>query len=207
MKSGRTFLRRLIDESKRTKYLQYRIRLSTSMQQDVDWWISYLPTWNGISVFYDNKWSTNIDLNLWTDASDWGVGGYIHNEWFSVPFYVLDISHRHRSIAWRELYAIVAAAATWRHLLRGKMVLFHCDNQAVCQIIQSGTSRDPSIMTLVRSLFFISAANDFVCSAIHLTSAHNDAADALSRGDIDNFRRIRPSSNVLPTSLEPFTFN
>ena len=135
------------------------------------------------------------------------VGAYFNNEWFSVPFNILHIAHNSRSIAWRELYAIVAAAATWRHELKGKMVLFHCDNQAICQIIQTGTSRDPAIMTLVRALFFISAANDFVCSAEHIEGAHNTAADALSRGAIDKFRRIRPTSHALPTPLEHFNFN
>ena len=73
VRSGRTFLRRLIDESKKAKYLHYRISLSKAMQQDVDWWISYLPSWNGVSMIYENTSSTNADLNLWTDASDWGV--------------------------------------------------------------------------------------------------------------------------------------
>jgi hypothetical protein len=201
VKSGRTFLRRLIDESKRAKYLHYRISLSFAAQKDIEWWLEYLPSWNGISVMYDDLWSTNVDLHLWTDSSDIAIGAYFGQEWFSEPFTGLTESYKCMSIAWRELYAIVKAVATWCHHLKGKMVLFHCDNEAVCHIIQSGTSSDPAIMSLVRALFFMSAGHDFVCSAIHVRGCHNEAADALSRCMIQRFRQLIPEANQFPSSL------
>ena len=72
------------------------------------------------------------------------------------------------------------------------MVLFHCDNEAVCYILASGTSHNPDIMTLVRTLFFVSAGNNFVCSAVHTKRCHNNAADALSRGQIELFMSLKP---------------
>jgi len=185
VKSGRTFLRRLIDKAKVTRYLHHRITMDASTRGDIDWWVSYLPTWNGISVFSDNTWSTNADLHLWTDASDIGVGGYFGDEWFCELFIGDAVNMKTMSITWRELYGIVRAAFNWRYELKGKMILFHCDNEAVCHIISSGTSRDPYIMSLVRTLFFISAGNDFVCSAVDIRGCHNSVADVLSRGLIN----------------------
>ena len=87
------------------------------------------------------------------------------------------------------------------------MVLFHCGNEAVCHKIQSGTSRDPALMSLVRELFYISARNDFVCSAVHVPGCHNEAADALSRELIHLFHRLKPEANVFPTSQIQISFD
>ena len=201
VKSGRTFLRRLIDESKRAKYLHYRISLSPAARKDIEWWLAYLPSWNGISVFCDDVWSTNVDLHLWTDASDLAIGAYFGQEWFCEPFTGLTESYKCMSITWRELYAIVKAVATWCHHLKGKMILFHCDNEAVCHIIQSGTSKDPAIMSLIRALFFMSAGHDFVCSAVHVRGSINTAADALSRCMVHRFKELVPGANELPSKL------
>ena len=198
VKCGRTFLRRMIDQTKKARYLHHRITLDVTTFTDISWWISYLPTRNGISMFCDNTWSTNADLELWTDASDTGVGGYLGNEWFMELFEGESTYMKHMTITWRELYAIVKAAYTWYHKLAGKMVLFHCDNEAVCHIIQSGTSRDPDIMSLVRTLFFISAHNDFVCSAVHVRGINNEAADSLSRGITQTFKSLNPDEDRYP---------
>jgi len=54
-------------------------------------------------------------------------------------------------------------------------------------------------MSLVRALFFISADNDFVCSAVHVSGIRNEAADAISRGRIALFHQLKPNANMLPT--------
>ena len=86
VKSGRTFIRRLIDHAKGVPHLHYRIRLHTTALKDIEWWLTFLPSWNGISMFYDNQWISNADLHLWTDASDIAIGAYLDNEWFYEPF-------------------------------------------------------------------------------------------------------------------------
>ena len=88
------------------------MHLSKSFQEDIDWWLEYLPRWNGISVFYDDEGVSNADLDLYTDASDIAVPGYFKGMWFVLP------ATNSRSINWREMYAVV-----WRqqHLAkRGK---------------------------------------------------------------------------------------
>ncbi len=62
-----------------------------------------------------------------------------------------------RSIEWKELYAVVMACETWGQHWSGKCLLFHCDNEAVVHIWESGRSRCPDLMDLVRALFFVAA--------------------------------------------------
>lgn len=94
---------------------------------------------------------------------------------------------RTKSIAWRELYAVVKALATFSDVLTGKRLRIHCDNEAVVHILESGASKDTEIMHLVRTLFYIGAKHHFECTASHLAGSLNSATDALSRLDVMTF--------------------
>ena len=199
VRPGRTFLRRLIDLSKRVKYLHHRIKLSKESLADINWWIQYLPTWNGISLFYNESWESNDRLEWWSDASDTGYGCFFQGSWISENFNANCKSEK--SIAWRELYALYVAACTWGERLKGKRILFHCDNSAIVQVLEKGTSKEPQIMNLVRSLFFVAAHNNFEFSAVHIPGKKNEIADALSRGQLTRFRKLAPNAELCKTKV------
>ena len=56
------------------------------------------------------------------------------------------------SIEYKELFPIVVAAYLWGPLWASKQVNFQSDNRSVVQILLSGTSRVPNIVSLVRYL-------------------------------------------------------
>ena len=157
VKSGRSFVRRIIDLSKRIRHLHHKVRLNKACRDDIKWWIMFLPRWNGVSLSPDVTWTTNIDMELYTDASDLAAAGYFNGKWFLFQFQGPFCYLQKYNIAFRELLAIVIALATWAPLMRRKRILFHCDNLAVVHIIQSGTSKDSDIMNLVRTSLFIGA--------------------------------------------------
>ena len=89
-------------------------------------------------------------------------------------------------IAWRELYAIVVACATWGYSFSWKHVVFDCDDDAhVCSIV-SGVSKNVEIMTLIRRLFFTCSCCNFVLFTLKI----NVLAYTLSGNDIENFIKI-----------------
>ena len=49
VKPGRLFLRRLIDASTSVSQLHHHIRLSRDTKEDITWWLTFLPSWNGIT--------------------------------------------------------------------------------------------------------------------------------------------------------------
>ena len=194
VRSGRTFVRHMINLAKKVRHLHHNLKLNKAFQADIMWWLTFLPTWNGVSIMYDSNWTTNVDLDLYTDASNQAVAGYFNGAW-----YVELVQDSSRSINWRELYAVVLAAATWAHHWAGKRVLFHCDNQAICHILCSQTTRSPELMQLVRALFYIAASTPFEFSATYINTKKNCVADSLSRLDFHRFWRLVPGADTLMT--------
>ena len=77
----------------------------------------------------------------------------------------------------------------------------HCDNAAVVTIINSGSSKNPLAMQLMRSLFFMSAHFNFAISARFLPGSSNQLADALSHNKPERFFSLHPQANQLPTPI------
>ena len=64
--SGRTFLRRLINLSTTVPKLHHHISLNKESKNDIQWWIDFLPTWNGKFKILDYKKTLAPDLHLYT---------------------------------------------------------------------------------------------------------------------------------------------
>lgn len=199
--AGRIFLRRLIDLSTTARLPHHHISLNAEARRDVAWWLKYLPLWNGRAIIPDPFWSRSPDLELFTDASGGlGFGIYFQGHWLngSWPSHLSD-----RSIQWKELYPIALACLLWGPLWRGKKLLFHCDNQSVVDVWAKGSSRDPLLMHLVRSIFFCAASHQFSVLVSHIRGTDNSIADALSRFQMFRFRQLAPQADLEPTTMPP----
>ena len=47
---GRSFLRRMLDLSKLAKQLYPHVRLNAEFRSDLEWWVTFLPGWNGVEM-------------------------------------------------------------------------------------------------------------------------------------------------------------
>ena len=76
---------------------------------DIAWWKDFLPLWNGTALLRDPAWSKSPDLELFTDASGFGFGGFYRGEWFSSTWPIAHQSAPFTSIIWREMYPVAVA--------------------------------------------------------------------------------------------------
>jgi hypothetical protein len=198
--AGRLFIRRLITLSTKVQRLHHHIRLNEEARADIAWWQSFLPTWNGTASFVDRFTTPATDLNIYTDASGThGCGAYFRGEWFHYAWPPSQQLSKHTSIQWQELFAIVAAAFTWGHLWQQKRILFFCDNLPIVQAWEGKGSKQPRVMSLLRTLFLTAARNSFTITMKHLPGKSNEIADAISRKQFDRFFSLAPQAQRTPT--------
>ena len=110
----------MIEVSKKASYLHHCIKLNAEFWQDIKWWLTYLPTWNGVSYLYDTDWTNIPDVELITDASDKGFGCYFQGQWCQGTFPQQAFKDQQMSINWCELYAVTMALALWGPQLKAK---------------------------------------------------------------------------------------
>ena len=168
---------------------------------DLRWWQEFATPWNGRSFFLLPDWTPAPHLQLFTDSSGTiGFGAYCQGEWFNGRWTAAQLE---RSIQWRELYPIVLAAAVWGHRWCTLRIRLLCDNLAIVRCLISGSSHCPHVMSLLRSLFLLTAKYNFTISAQHIPGTHNVIADSLYRFHMQVFRSHAPQASSQPCPLPP----
>ena len=201
---GRPFIRRLIDLAGGTKKSWHKIRLNEGVKSDLRMWVIFLKEFNGVSLFQEQRWLAAADLELYTDASGGlGFGGYMKGKWFQGEW-PQKIKFQGRSIAWMELFPIVVAVVVWGHMMKCKRIKLRSDNEAVVEIINNQTSRCPIIMRLVRFFVLQCLKLNVSIRAIHISGSNNNIADALSRFQVQRFRRLAPTAQPSGEKIPEF---
>ena len=91
----------------------------------------------------------------------------------------------------------------WYSYFSGKSIQFWCDNESVVAIINSGHSKAPRIMDLLRFLVLLSIKHNFYFRARHVPGIVNEFADALSRFQDTRFRAVAPQAESTPCTIPP----
>lgn len=198
---GRAFCRRLIDAMRHASKPHHRIRITTSMKEDLQIWDQFLHDFNGRSIMLKGLWVDNDGLDLYTDAAgSIGFGAYFQGHW-SCGVWPAHWQQQGPDITFKELFPIVLALHLWGCQLKNHKVIFHCDNQAVVHIINKQSSRSGPSMQLLRLLVLTCLENNLLFKAKHIPGHKNGIADALSRGQLHRFRALAPVADSCPTEI------
>lgn len=202
---GRPFSRRLINAICGLTKPQHHVRISREMKLDLKMWLSFFSCHNGISVFHDRFWVSNHEAELFTDSaggSDRGFGIYYQGHWCQGSWpEAWHESGLTKNITALELFPIFLAVTIWGAHLSNKKLKFHCDNQAVVCILNSGTSTSAEVMCLVRSLTLLCLRLNILLKAEHIPGTRNIICDALSRFQNARFRALAPEADEQPAPI------
>ena len=205
---GRAFLRRLISSIIGVKEPYHFVKISAEMKSDLEMWKTFVESFNGKSMFLQDRFLTSDVLSLYTDAAaSFGYGAIYSSYWFYGAF---PPQCRNYNITLLELYPIVLAINVWGHLWKNHCVRFYTDNLALVYILNQKTSKDKKIMKLVRCLVLACMNHNVMFQASHISGCKNVLADSLSRLQVQEFQRLSPSSKryptLIPDSLLPANF-
>ena len=202
---GRTFSRRIYASLCKASKQHHFIRVTNSMKSDLLVWKEFLHNFNGLSYIPEKNWSTNYDLQLFTDSAGVetkGCGAFYagkwahlqwHTEWKSTPLL--------RDITYLELIPIALAIFLWGQEFRNKNVIFFSDNEAVVSILNSKTSKSKIVMSLLRFIIYCTLKFNIQLKSKHISSKDNTIADFISRGQVERFRKLVPFVELYPCQV------
>ena len=169
-------------------------------REDLHMWHEFLRNCNGVSLFYDAEYTFDSDMALQTHSSLFGFGSIFGSKWFCSewPEHLPAFPDGDLSMAFHELYPIVAAAILWGNLWTGKRVMFTTDNQAAMFIVRNGRSRCLPIMKLMKTLTWTAVVNNFYFSSRFIPMQSSGIADSLSRLSLQKFRLLAPHADPIP---------
>ena len=144
--------------------------------------------------FLDFSADTNVEtLDFYTDSSGViGMGGVCGKQWMAEVWSNDFLNKCKPSIAYLELYALVAGVLAWVHQFRNRQIVLHCDNQSVVNMVNHTSSSCKQCMVLVRILVLHSLKMNVRIYARYVTSKSNTQVDMLSRGMIHVFMCKNP---------------
>ena len=171
VKPTRYFLNRML-EVLRNAHNATHISLNPSFHRDLRWVLNFLPDFNGVALYDHKKVASQVHL----DACLLGLGGVFSNLVYYVPiplgFYNLNIVHL-------EIINIVVALKLFCNHWAGQSVKVFCDNIAVVQVLQSGSTRGPYLVAAARNVWLLAAKYDIDMSYVHIYGKRNVTADLL----------------------------
>lgn len=197
---GRTFLRRIIDLTIGLSKPQHYRRLTLEARADIAAWLLFIVNFNGRALFLPTNFVTSESLDMYTDASNIGMGGYLRNSWFCHEFSPDWLTY---PITVREFLPIVVAIELWHNRLENRRIQFYSDNMAVVHIINKHTSKCPTLMKLMRRFMVSVLKYNIFFQAVHVPGASNIAADHLSRLQMDQFHHQFPHMDKEATLIPP----
>ena len=165
VRAGRVFLNRMLEKLRGIEG-NIKIEITEEMKKDMEWWISYLPQYNGISIIWlCDKWEQGRVLA--TDASLTGAGGTCCNEYFHHKFTDVTLEQTNH-IAQLEILAIVIALKLWRRFITKKLVQIESDNESTVWAVNLGKSRDKYMLKCIREIAWVTANCQCMVKLVHV---------------------------------------
>ena len=168
---ARTFINRILFLFRNNSH-KSRIQLTQDFFRDIQWFLKFLPAFNGVTFFRKSPIQSLDSLHL--DASLSGLGAIWNQRVYSTP--IIPIPNFTLTIVHLEMWNIVIALRMWNHLWHHSSIQIFCDNLAVVQVMNTHKTRDP----FHRNVWLLVASYDINLQVHHVRGKDNAEAD-LSR--------------------------
>ena len=178
IRGGRSFLRHILDSIGPLRYSRHQIKLEKPFFEDLSWWRQYLETFMGRPIRADIYRQT---VTVESDSCGSGMGAVHGKDWLFMDWGAECPSVANLHINHKEAAAVIMATRWWAPEWEGCHVVIYMDNQAALAMVNKGTTRDDTMMSLLRELFWWSVRFDFSMEARYLKGEYNLFADTAFR--------------------------
>lgn len=176
VRGGKYFMRRILDAIRPLQQQHHKIRLSLEFHKDVQWWLSFLRTFNGV-LYYNCGQTHHVHM----DACNTAAGAFWAGDWLYSVFSRDNPVVNNLRINYKEVCAAVQSVERWAHLWRDSTVIMHTDSTVTKAILNKGRSKHPLINSMLRRMFWQCVMYNFTVRAIHVPGSINIIPDTISR--------------------------
>ncbi|KAB5587927.1 polyprotein [Ceratobasidium theobromae] len=145
----------------------------------------------------------NLDIRIHTDASNYGVGIVINNEWSSWHL-IEGWKSKDRNIGWAEAIAVeLAVEHITQQGIQNATIRIHCDNQGVVLAWKAGRSRNDAQNHTLSRIAARAASSNLWIDLVYINT-HDNLADKPSRGIPPPNLSATPLALTAPPHLHQF---
>ena len=195
---ARAFLRRMINLMSQSKQLHHYITISREVKKDINTWLTFLNNYNGRTFFRTQGIINSDAINMCSDASKLGFGATFERYWIQCKY---PVNWSLKDITVLELYPIYVMLSLFGHSIKNTTVLFLCDNYAIVNIINKQSSKDTSLMDLVRDIVLVLMKHNIHLVSRHIPGRQNTLCDKISRLQNVTGHLKKASMNLHPTPI------
>ena len=188
VRGGRCYLRRILDVIKPLKLAHHKVVLSESFYADIDWWLQFLPVFNGKCLAL-NLASVH---DVFVDASGSGSGFVFDTDWGYWEWRDIEHTVNQFQISEKEILSAVFAVRRWAPRWANSRVLFHTDNVTAWAALRTGSVKSPLMMPYLHELFWLAALFKFAVDAGHIPGHQNDTPVTISRLEQPDYHSLMP---------------
>ena len=153
------------------------ISLTVEAKRDINWFLKFLPTFNG-TTFFDHR---PITVAMELDASLQGLGARWGDQVYTLT---IPLGHNNLNICHLEMLNILLALRIWKDQWANSRISVACDNQAVVQVLNSGKTRDLTLAAIARNIQFQAATRDIDLRVTHIPGKSNIITDFSDFSDV-----------------------
>ena len=155
-----------------------------------------MASFNGRSMLLDKQPITSV----FTDSCTLGAGAIYNGDWFYANWQLDWPAVANLHINSKEILAVFFAVCRWAPAWSNKRIYIQSDNITSVATINRGTSKDPFVMSCLRTLFWLSAKYNFHITSKYIPGLINTVADKISRAhEPGSFCQFLPY--VIPSDL------
>ena len=142
-----------------------------------------------------------------SDASKSGFGGTFKNNWIQGTYPPL---WQEQHISLLEFYPVLILIEMFGPEIQNSTIIFYCDNEAVCFIINNMTTKDPLILHFLRKLVLTLIKNNIDLRAKHIPGKKNILSDRISRFQVTQEllrnHHMSDYKTPVPANLQPTNY-
>ena len=192
VRPGRAFISRMLKWLRalnKEESSHKQVQIPNFVKKDITWWYRFLPIYNGVSLMLYEEWCEPDEICS-SDSSLQGCGGFWQGKYFHTAF-PQNFHNDHFHITILEMFAVIICLKLWGCNFKGKKIQMFCDNQSICQVVNSDKAKDEVLQDCLREIAFLAAVHEFQIKMVHLESKENRISDCLSRWDLDYSYRVK----------------